>query len=481
MVGLQIRPGLQAAQMQDGVEDPGNSMQVLHALHEDGPKLVEMSAEAELNLRTEVPGLKIVPVVEYQKMNVEHHVQRTPSPPAVAASTRTVGVSLRILDAVTEKPLAGAKVIAFTDFRHRAGDEGVSDSGGSVRLRIADGTKLDRLYVYGPARYWGHFSRGLPLTSGHSVALQPVDLTASSLLLARFRASVPPDAGNGVVVGIVDSGIAKQHPALPNVAGGANLVFDEIRDDPGEVDSWGPAATDGEHGTHVAGIVGARPTPAVPLSGVAPGVQIRSYRVFPHSGGGATNYDIMNAIDRAVLDGCHIINLSLGGGAEDEAVRASIGAALDAGAIVVAAAGNDSRRPVSFPAALTSCVAVSAAGRRGTFPDDSSEAADIVKPFGDPDGDHFLAGFSNFGPTIDLTGPGLGIVSTLPEDNFGVMSGTSMACPAVAAFAAYLLAADRTILDLSGPDRSKALKEKLYKSAKPLGFGRDYEGFGLPS
>jgi len=147
--------------------------------------------------------------------------------------------------------------------------------------------------------------------------------------------------------------------------------------------------------------------------------------------------------------------------------------------LVVAAAGNDYRQSVSFPAFLESCIAVSAMGRRGTFPSDSTEVADVAKPYGTSDPDSFMAAFSNFGPQISLTGPGAGILSTMPEDSYGVMSGTSMACPAIAGFAAYLLSSNSTIPP-NGEDRTKALKEALYKSAKELGFGRDYEGFGLP-
>jgi subtilisin len=172
-----------------------------------------------------------------------------------------------------------------------------------------------------------------------------------------------------------------RHPALPNVTGGANMVFDEIRDNADASGEWGPAAAEGEHGTHVAGIVGARPTAALNLRGVAPGVELRSYRVFPNAGGGAQNFDILSAINRAVQDGCHVVNLSLGGGSEDEAVRVAIGAALDAGTLVVAAAGNDYRKAVSFPAALESCVAVSAMGTAGTFPKGSVETAEVAKPY----------------------------------------------------------------------------------------------------
>ncbi|MGH7003616.1 MAG: S8 family serine peptidase, partial [Alphaproteobacteria bacterium] len=181
-----------------------------------------------------------------------------------------------------------------------------------------------------------------------------------------------------------------------------------------------------------------------------------------------------------VQDGCHIVNLSLGGGKEDEAVRAAIGSALDRGVIVVAAAGNDGRKPVSFPAALPFCVAVSAMGWKGSFPADSTEASDIAPPFGKKDKASFIAAFSNFGPQIDLTGPGPGIVSSLPSGSFGAMSGTSMACPAVAGYAAFLLGSEPTILEATGEGRSQRLLDRLYGTAKELGFGRDYEGFGLP-
>ncbi|RWB93100.1 MAG: hypothetical protein EOQ57_34985 [Mesorhizobium sp.] len=452
-----------------------SQVDVIDSVSVDGPKLVEMTPETELELRLEEPSLKIVPVVIYEKMRVIYEIKREAA--AAVFATAAQGSVLRIED-LGGNPLADARVIAFTNFRTRAGDEGRTDARGDVRLRIALGTTLERVYVYGPPRYWGRFERNFTLSAGASLQLEQIDLTQSLLALRRFRGSLPLTAGEGIVVGIVDSGIDPNHPLLPNVSGGANMVLDETKDDPGQIADWGPAALDGEHGTHVAGIVGARPAGGIDLAGVAPGVTLRSYRVFPHKGGGATNYDIMNAIDRAVQDGCHVVNLSLGGGAEDEAVRAAIGSALDNGVLVVAAAGNDGRKPVSYPAALPFCVAVSAAGWTGSFPTPSSESSDIAKPHGS--NQTFLGAFSNFGPQIDLTGPGVGVVSTLPGATFGAMSGTSMASPALAGFAAYLLAADATILGLIGASKSTALRDKLFGSATPLGFGRDYEGFGLP-
>lgn len=452
-----------------------SKVEVIDSVSADGPKLVEMTPETELELRLDEPGLKIVPLVTYEKMRAVYKVKRAAS--AAVRAQDGDGAVLRVEDS-GGAPLADAYVVAFTNFRTRAGDDGKTDASGEIRLRINPGVTLERLYVYGPARHWGRFERGFVLNPGVSLQLGKIDLAQQLLGLRRFRADLPLTAGDGVVVGIVDTGIDPHHPLLPNVSGGANLVLDETKDDPGSVSDWGPAAIEGEHGTHVAGIVGARPTDDIDLAGVAPGVTLRSYRVFPHSGGDATNYDIMNALDRAVQDGCDIINLSLGGGGEDEAIRAAIGSALDNGVLVIAAAGNDGRKPVSYPAALPFCIAVTAMGWTDSFPPASSESGDIAKPYGA--GDTFVGAFSNFGPQIDLTGPGVGVVSTLPGGTFGTMSGTSMASPALAAYAAYLLSQDHTILGMSGADKSTALRDKLFGSATPLGFGRDFEGFGLP-
>jgi subtilisin len=475
---------------------PAPQMRVLDSLYDNGPKLVEMPAEGELSLRLSVPGLKIVPEVFYhrqwQRFRI-HHQAATAKPKASSktkatgrkmavakASVAAAGFSVTIKRASDGAPVRGAQIVAFTDFANREGASAITAANGSATLSgLAPSRKLERVYVYPPAGNWGFFATD---TTGSKIAridLKRIDVKDPSLLLTQLYGSLPATTGQGVIVGIIDSGVDGTHPDLPNVTGGLNCVGDEVRGNPAASANWRPALKEGEHGTHVAGIVGGR-GPTSGFRGVAPGVALRSYRVFPDKGGGASNFDIAKAIDAAVADHCDIINMSLGGGPKDDLTHAAINRALDAGVVVVVAAGNDNRQPVAFPAAFSECVAVSAMGRVGSFPKEAVGTGDIEAPKGNPSTKDFVAGFSNFGSEIDTTGAGVEIVSTLPGTGHGSMSGTSMACPAVAGFAAHLLSNDPALKQNVGLARTRALKDALYASCKPEGFGRDFEGFGLP-
>src|SRR5262249_49419169 len=156
------------------------------------------------------------------------------------------------------------------------------------------------------------------------------------------------------------------------------------------------------HGTHVGGIIAARGTPPKGIRGLAPAVTLRSYRVFGKGNGNASNFSIAKAIDRAVADRCDVINMSLGGGPQDEATHSAIADARAKGTIVIAATGNDDRGPVSFPGADPLVIAVTALGRKGTFPSGTVETGDVVAPFG-TDKKNYIASFSNVGPEVHLT------------------------------------------------------------------------------
>lgn len=476
------------------------SMRVLEALSDEGPKLVEMPAEGELSLRLSHPELKIIPEVFYHRLWYRPRLQqRQPRRPAkkvaksakrakagakvrIAAQAAAVaaGASITIVDQATNRPLAGAHVVAFTDFATKAGDEGLSGADGVVSFgSLSARQALERVYIYPPPDYWDFYATDTSCAALKTVQLRPLDLNDPNLLLRQLYGNLPLDAGRGVTVGVIDSGVDGTHPALTNVSGGLNCVGDEVRQDPNAAKAWGPATTEGEHGTHVAGIIGGNGQ-GNGFRGVAPGVNLRSYRVFPNKGGGASSFDIAKAIDAATADHCDIINMSLGGGPADDLTQAAIDRALAAGVVVIAAAGNDSRQPVSYPAAFPECVSISAMGRRRSFPAESIGTSDVMPPTGGPGGNDFVADFSNFGSQIDATGAGVEIVSSLPANHYGPMSGTSMATPAVAGFTAYLLGKSPDLLATAGADRSRQLKDALYASCVPENFGRDYEGFGLP-
>ena len=491
-VGLVVRPRAVA---------PAPQMRVLDSLNENGPKLVEMPAEGELSLRLSVPGVRIVPEVFYHRQWQRFRIHQHPATSGpgtknskakkkagsgtmkvakASAAAAITDLSVTVTDASNGAPLAGAQIVAFTNFATREGVSATTDANGSATLNgLAPSRTLERVYVYAPAGSWGYYAAGIAGSKLSQIKLTSINVKDPSLLLTQLYGSLPVTAGAGVTVGVIDSGVDGTHPDLKNVTGGLNCVGDEVRANPAASANWRPALSEGEHGTHVAGIIGGNGT-ASGFRGVAPGVALRSYRVFPDIGGGASNFDIAKAIDTAVADKCDIINMSLGGGPKDDLTHAAIDRAIDAGVVVVVAAGNDYRQPVSFPAAFTECVSVSAMGRIGSFPKEAVGTGDVAAPQGNPSTQDFLADFSNFGIEIDATGAGVEIVSTLPGTGHGSMSGTSMASPAVAGFTAYLLSKDPVLKQKVGADRSRAVKDALYAACKPEGFGRDYEGFGLP-
>jgi subtilisin len=171
--------------------------------------------------------------------------------------------------------------------------------------------------------------------------------------------------------------------------------------------------------------------------------------------------------------------MSLGGGDKDEAIHSAIAGARAKGTLVIVASGNHSRRPVSFPASDSLALAVSALGRKGTFPAGVTEFGDVASPFG-KDKANFIAEFSNVGPETSVTGPGVGIISTFPGGKYAVMDGTSMACPAVTGAAAKLLAAQSAVLATARDQtRSDRMEHEVLKAAMSLGFAPTLEGQGL--
>jgi subtilisin len=436
---------------------------ILDSIHEDGAKLVEMTADTAKDLLAAQPGLRIVPVVYYRLAIARPEIQAKVK--ATATARKTV---ITVLSKGDNKPVRAAEVIAFTDFANGFGAEGKTNAEGIVKLSLGRATKIERLYVFTKRGFWGILKKNVRTSSPTKVSLTPVDLRFTDAL-RHFYGNAPDGSGAGVTVGVVDTGIGPHADLV--VTGGLNTVHGEDAND---------FADNGDgHGTHVAGIIAARGLPPAGIRGIAPAISLRSYRVFGRGADGASNFAIAKAIDRAVADGCDIINLSLGGEESDPATQSAIHDARQAGSLVVAAAGNDDRGPVNFPAADPLCIAVSALGRKGTFPKGSSEEGDVLGPAG-ADRKDFIARFSNIGPETDLTAPGVGILSTVPG-GYAPLGGTSMASPAAAGVIARRLAQLPAVLAMPrDQSRSDAIAKVLLQSAVTKGFSAEMEGKGMP-
>jgi subtilisin family serine protease len=166
-----------------------------------------------------------------------------------------------------------------------------------------------------------------------------------------------PNAGAGIKVGVIDSGIDQNHPFLSDagMTAPAGYPKGDTRFTSNKVivakvfneNPWLTAQAIGDHGTHVSGTIAGRADTTAPLasglSGVAPGAWLGSYNVFPGNVDNAKDLWIAKAVEEAVQDGMDVLNLSLGGTARQGAdlLSMTVDAAVDAGVVVAIAAGNE--------------------------------------------------------------------------------------------------------------------------------------------
>lgn len=437
---------------------------VIDSAGDNGPKLVQI-AETDLpQVRAQLPGVRIVPEVFYYPQRSREEIR---SPFRPMQGQPKVGVRIKFAEAKTGKPIAGVTVVAFTNFEQRQGEQGTSNAQGVINFKNIGGQNIEQLFGYPQRGYWSLWRKNLTLTNDQVFTLQPVKPDYRDAKQFFYpSAQTDLSVGQGVTVGVIDTG-SGPHPDLV-IAGGACTVTGEPPTDYNDVD---------EHGSHVAGIVGARGTSPTGVRGAAPGVELRAYRVFGRNARGASNFAIVKAIEQAVADGCDLINMSLGGGPADDATKEAITFARSKGVLCFVATGNDDRSPVSFPAAFSLSLAVGAMGRRGTVPANTTDAPYAVAPFG-TDKKNFVAGFSNIGPEVDFIAPGVGIISTVPG-GYAPLSGTSMACPLATGVAARLLSAQPDVLAMPRTAaRADAMMALLQTKVKSLGFGPTFEGTG---
>ncbi len=225
------------------------------------------------------------------------------------------------------------------------------------------------------------------------------------------------------IVAVLDTGVDAKHPDLTNTiyrnAGGEVIGVN--------LTSTTASTADGNgHGTFCAGEIAAQANNGIGVAGVAgwnngastanPLIKIMPVKVLADDGSGYLSW-VCDGITWAVNHGAKVISLSLGAPSASETLTAAVNYANSHGCLVLAAAGNDGVSKKFYPAATPGVISVGASSRNDA-----------------------LTSFSNYGDWVKIAAPGDGILSTLPNNQYGTGSGTSMACPMVAAAAAVLRA-----------------------------------------
>lgn len=241
--------------------------------------------------------------------------------------------------------------------------------------------------------------------------------------------------GEGVRVGVIDTGVDRSHPDLK----------DNIKDVYGVLDCKN-IDDDNGHGTHVSGIIAALNND-IGVVGVAPNAQIYSVKAFDNQGRGRVS-DVIEALQWCIDKKVHVVNMSFGFNMQSIALKKAIKAADQNNIVLVAAAGNSGKdNSVMYPAKYPEVIAVAASDKNDN-----------------------AASFSSSGPEVNIIAPGVDIPSTYIKGSYRSMSGTSMATPHVVGTIALV----SSVKKLS----AQKVKELILSSAKDIGLPKKTQGQG---
>ena len=250
-----------------------------------------------------------------------------------------------------------------------------------------------------------HFAFDLtaqPTTYVNSVTYKQVNLGAVDAFV-QTHGNSGLASGQGIVVAVLDTGAALDHPALKgHFLQGWNTIYPGM---PPVDEPDGAANNEVGHGTMIAGII----------ARLAPQAQIMPIRVLNGDGTG-TIFDLVQGLHYAVTHGAQVINMSFGCSARSGALSDALDEAETAGIVLVASAGNDNVNQPLAPAVGRGVIAVAAV-----------------------EGNNAKSPYSNYGSYIRVVAPGSGIRSTFWDGGYASWSGTSFAAPFVTAEAALIL------------------------------------------
>ncbi|MEF2277709.1 S8 family serine peptidase [Deinococcus sp. YIM 134068] len=272
---------------------------------------------------------------------------------------------------------------------------------GGARSMWAGGARS--MWAGGARSMWAGGARSM--WAGGTYSLVPENTTAFKQIRLEAAHLLAPKLGTGVKVAVIDTGIELNHPAFIGSLAPASEWKDYVGNDavPEEVGTLGVGGYG--HGTAVAGIV----------LQVAPLATILPIRVLDSDGAGDTDH-VASAISHAVAKGAQVINLSLGSTTPSTAIQTAIKAATGKGILVVASAGNDNARTITYPAAQA----------------DEGSSGDYSLGVTSVNSSHIKSTFANYASDVELSAPGENIYTAGPGGLLVAWSGTSMAAPIVA-------------------------------------------------
>jgi thermitase len=265
-----------------------------------------------------------------------------------------------------------------------------------------------------------------------------------------------------VVVAVIDTGLDISHSSIKNSLwinklekNGRPGVDDDRNGFIDDIHGWDFVTRSGKiidkhgHGTHIAGIIAAKPTAEDDFRGLCPGVQIMSLRYYDPSAAGEENLDYtIKGVEYAIQNGATIINYSGGGNSFSDKEFKAIKKAQEKGILVVAAAGNESNPSDQKP----------------YYPASYSQLDNIIS-VGAINDQGLKLPRSNFGvKNVHIAAPGQSILSTLPGGSFGYLTGTSQATAFVSGIAAQLLVEGGSQLGVSLAQRTQLVKKIILGS-----------------
>jgi subtilisin len=375
------------------------------------------------------------------------------------------------MDSLPTEETTGRSLVLFEDGAAAAGIEAVQEATG---LEVAPASEVfERLGVAVVAASPAELERAgasaaiiaveaervvyaLEVTPGPIFEAAPVDVdeTEATWGLQATKVIDSARSGSGIKVAVLDTGLDLEHPDFEGraITTRSFVEGEEVQDGHG-------------HGTHCIGTALGPQAPEVkPRYGIAYEAEILAGKVLSNAGSGG-DAGILAGIEWAIENGCAVVSMSLGaatrpGQAFSQVFERVAQRAQEQGTLIVAAAGNESRRPdvinpVGHPANCPSIMAVAALDAEGA-----------IAPFSN-------RGIDPGGGEVDIAGPGVAVYSSWPmPTRYRTISGTSMATPHVAGIAALYAEQDETA-------RGAALWELLTAGAQELELPPEDVGAGM--